>query len=193
MADTEESLSYYPNEEYLRRNWAPEKAPVASLRALANAQRQAAQAKIFSPFLADKFLPNALVEGRLAERPGDHYGPGTRADFGFNSLLVPRNPDIDRQMAQMGVGDGIYYENRPEFPSGYQQKPTTSTEDRAKMAAITLGQKAKLYGDDLAIERWNGIGPGAKAHVQKVNEMMRMLRHPKNQALFDAYQRMLSE
>ena len=179
-------LEYYPNEEYLRKNWAPERIPLDSLRALAAAQRMAVKAKVLSPFLADKFLPNILIEGR-------HGSPGMETDD--DTMRASYNPNIE---TSFGVRSDMQYsrqmiENMRRM--GYEPQGGTDMDfepyPRALSAAAMLGEKERIYGEGLAIERWNGIGPLAKKHVRKVDEMSRMLAHPKNQALRDAYQTLL--
>jgi hypothetical protein len=75
----------------------------------------------------------------------------------------------------------------------------------AKMAALVLAEKARLYGEDKAVERWNGKGKAiedtgygseyadARNHVSKINEMNKMLAHPLNSNIANAYKRYLLE
>lgn len=180
---------YYPNEEYLRRNWAPEKIPEESLRALAQAQKKAVGAKVLSPFLADKFLPNALVEGRSG-LPGYEvddvtrnlqYDPHMGASFGVRTDT--RSPMMEQLINQMG--------GMPKYAN--QEEEYFDPKGPALRAAAALAEKAKIYGDEMAIERWSGIGSLAKHHVRKVDDMMKMLKHEKNSAIREAYQKMLNE
>ena len=59
-----------------------------------------------------------------------------------------------------------------------------------------MAAKAAQYGENLAIERWNGKGKGmggmadASNHARKVSEMEQMLAHPKNKAMRDAWAEM---
>ena len=58
---------------------------------------------------------------------------------------------------------------------------------KARFAAAVLANKAKLYGEAKAIERWNGRGRAEDAdaayHAGKVNRAMAMLAHPWNKEL----------
>jgi hypothetical protein len=210
-------LDYYPSEKYISKNWKPEQVPVSSLRALANAQMLAQKNQLLPPELAATLLPNALVEGRFASEEG---GP---ADFGFNFFGYPHAPELENTMMKMGLkvgasnyppkevtsnwGDGQWEDwsrKQPKFdvykvdngytlnPDDYED-PSHSEEAAAKMAAIALAYKARLYGNDKAIERWNGQGAGARNHARKVQEMIQMLNNPKNAQIRDTYRGLLGE
>ena len=209
------ALAYYPNENYIRKNWKPEQVPEGALRALAKAQVMAQRNNVLPPELAANLLPNSLVEGRFASEEG---GP---ADFGFNFFGYPHAPEHENAMMKMGLKVGAsnyppknvtanwgddewdkWSRKQPKLDVYKVDKGYTLNEDdysdpshtedaAAKMAAIALAHKAKLYGQDKAIERWNGQGPGARNHVRKVEEMARMLNHPKNALLRQAYEQML--
>lgn len=94
MPGLAERLPFYPNEGYLRRNWAPEQIPVESLQALAAAQAMAEAQGILPPSLAAMLLPIAITEGRWG-------------DFGVNQYGYPPTPERDARIQKMGmtVGD----------------------------------------------------------------------------------------
>lgn len=203
---------YYKDPSYFAKNLAPEQIPDESLRALAKAAALAVKNGILSPGLADKFLSNALVEGHTGgaatetfdagntrsgrrEEAGG-YVPQTGTSFGVASLGYD-GPDVRHNLAKMGLTvaagnepDG--YSNLWAFsPEGqFREFMPAKTNDafaNARLAAVILGKKAALHGEDKAIERWNGTGPNATRHAQRVEMMQQMLQHPSNRALLDAY------
>lgn len=213
-------LDYYPSEKYVAKGWAPEKVPLQSLAALAKAQTMAQKAGLLSPDLAGKLLANSLVEGRFDDFGFNFhdYPPSPERDAMFKSMgmqfgspQLPTPPeglatddelrawDMD-YLAKKGrqpfrvarVAQGAAGSQESNEPPGYFPLDR-SPEAMARMAAIGLAERAKLYGQDKAIERWNGQGPGARNHVKKVDEMLKMLSHPKNARLLSTYKGLLSE
>ena len=101
--------------------------------------------------------------------------------------------------------DQGYSLNDPEQGDLYAQENAPNNVDwkgmSAKLAALMLAEKAKIYGPDNAVERWNGAGkkvsPSGKTvadssqYKRKVSDMMLMLQDPHNAALMQAYQGML--
>ena len=210
------ALAYYPNEKYISKNWAPEQVPVNALRALAKAQMLAQKNNILPPALAAALLPNSLVEGRLTTDEGSPSDFGFNY-FGYPH--APEHDNAMMKMG-LKVGKSNYppksvtdswgdaeWENwhrtQPKLDvykvdngytlneDGESMDPSHSEDAAAKMAAIALAHKARLYGQDKAIERWNGQGSGARNHASKVQEMARMLNHPKNALLRQAYEQMM--
>jgi hypothetical protein len=205
------TLSFYPSEKYLKKNWAPEKIPVNTLKHLASAQRRAVEQGVISPNLANKMLPNTLVEGWDTGYGvvGGTYGyPASKerdailqkmglvvSDYPTNN--VNTYPDVMRdQKAKAGywVPSGLLSADTDRFHKAY-----------ASLVPVILAEKARLYGEDKAIERWNGKGraiedngyddaqvANAMNHVKKVDEMMRMLNHPANAELLNMYKGLLS-
>lgn len=117
-------------------------------------------------------------------------------------LWEERKKRAAKPMHQIGIGQ----ENPDEMleQSAYivqRNAPGINPEFYAKMAAITLAEKAALYGEDRAVERWNGKGvaknfkgkvvANANNHAKKVSEMMKMLAHPSNLSLMNQYQGLL--
>ena len=205
--DLARNLPFYPSEKYLKKGWAPEKIPVDALKALAAAAQRAQQTGVLSPSLAKQLLPNALVEGRFDDFGANGYGypvtPERNAIFNKLGLSVGTNA-MPPQNADWGDAE---YEawakaNPPKYDvhamadkQGYGVD-SDNPQVAAKMAAALLAEKASQFGEDQAIERWNGKGVkkvGGKTfadsenHVRKVEEMNRMLLHPKNRDLLDAY------
>jgi hypothetical protein len=77
---------------------------------------------------------------------------------------------------------------------------------RAALVPVIMAEKARLYGPDKMTERWNGRGKAwedtgddyvradSGNHARKVEEAMRMLKHPANKQLYNEYlYRMLTE
>ena len=58
-----ELIHYFPSMKYIEKNWQPEQIGQHSLKALAEAEKLARSQGVLSPGLADKFMPNALIEG----------------------------------------------------------------------------------------------------------------------------------
>lgn len=202
MDNTTQRLPYYPNQGYLDKNWRPETFSAASLAALAKAQKIAVANKVLSEQLAAKMLPNALTEG------WDMFGVlGGR--YGY-----PATPSRDNVLRSLGLS--VSDDSSPDADivrygkDGYQINPQIVDKDRqveinARLAAAILAEKARLYGEDNAIERWNGKGSAieryagltvpanAKNHAAKVAEVERMLAHPANATILEAYQQMLAD
>jgi hypothetical protein len=169
------ALSYYPNEKYIHKNWAPEEYGRSDLEAIARAEKLARSKGILSPELAAQFMPLALIENTPSHGVVD-------GAFGY-----PQNARRNAMLKAMGLG----------YKSG------NTPDERARMAAAVLAEKAALYGNDKAVERYNGKGRAveeyygevaqadAPNHVRKVQEMQKMLNHPKNTLLRQAYEQML--
>jgi len=73
----------------------------------------------------------------------------------------------------------------------------------AKVAAAMLAEKAAIYGQDKAVERWNGNGrtiskngqvfADSQNHARKVKLMAEMLKHPANAQTMNFYKSLLGE
>ncbi len=229
----DELVPYYPNPDYLKKNWAPEKIPVSSLKALAKAQAQAVKAGIISPSLAQKFLANVLTEGYTGGPAtvtldkgvskadvGEEYDPEdsvsrertigrvpfTAPQFGADQLGYD-SPDVRRNLQLMGLtaqqiplgsrdpftANLIYSPASQYGPAAYTPYNAHDASANAKLAAVILAKKAALYGENNAIQRWNGAGPDSVRHANKVNTLQQMMLHPYNQKLVQLYQKYLQE
>lgn len=185
---------YYPDPSYIKKKWKPEKIPAESLQALANAEVTAVRQGVLSPNVAQQFLPNALAEGRSTQEE-DERGNGTSADFGFNSMQYNRSPVIDDKIRLMGLNaivgsPDITYNDRHGYVPANLRSDMVDPSVSARMAAIMLSHKASLYGEDKAVERWNGQGQMALNHARKVGVLSQMLNHPSNNAILNAYLKM---
>lgn len=208
-------IPYYPSKKYIEKNWAPEYVPIDALRSLAKAEKTAKITGVLSPALASSLLPLAMVEGR----PDDYgwnammYPRSQQLDQTFKKMgLSVGDPQLSPPAESEDWGDLEWAQweakqkNRPnigyfqpqgQFSGGYiplaSEDNPLSLDVMAKTAAVALAHKARLYGDEMAIERWNGVGRLAENHARKVALARAMLSDPANQRLMQAYQGLLSE
>ena len=163
-------VPYYPSQRHIEKNLAPEQNMAhMSLDALANANQVARKNGLMSPQLADRMLPTMLVEGGI----------------GINHWGYPDTPKYRDILTKAGLPP-----TRAELID-LPSKGTTYDRDviGAKMMHALMAAKAAQYGDDLAVERWNGKGTNAKLgadasnHYRKVLETEALLKHPKNKEL----------
>jgi hypothetical protein len=216
-------VPYYPDSKYVNKNFAPEYFPVDSLRSLARAEVAARKSGVLSQKLSGSLLPIALVEGRPDDFGFNELGypRSKKTDSLFEKMgmkvgaITESQPppesenwaDTEWEQWDAKVSQGL---DIAHYPSGgtrdgtpasvgqyaiakYDDDPFKDLDRRAKIAAVALAMKADLYGEDMAIERWNGIGSGAKNHARKVEVMRQMLSHEKNKSLRDAYAKILRE
>lgn len=163
-------VPYYPSQRHIEKNLAPEQNMAhMALDALANANQVARKNGLMSPQLADRMLPTMLVEGGI----------------GINHWGYPDTPKYRDILTKAGLPP-----TRAELID-LPSKGTTYDRDviGAKMMHALMAAKAAQYGDDLAVERWNGKGTNAKLgadasnHYRKVLETEALLKHPKNKEL----------
>ena len=72
---TPNEVSFYPSQEYFDKNWAAQKVPLESLRALARSQAIAEQHGLLDPETTKYYLPSALTENRWT-------------DYGVNQVAI---------------------------------------------------------------------------------------------------------
>lgn len=176
---------YYPQQRYIDENLAPDRdISNMQLEALAEANQTARKSKLMSPRLLDAMLPTLLVEGASGTR-GWGY-PDTQP---YRDILAK---------AGLSVVDGKIqtpYNVKKDNPD-YYGTPIADYDYRlheAKMMHAMMAAKEKVYGTDLAIERWNGEGKSikgadAKNHARKVEELTRLLADPKNAPMVKQWQ-----
>jgi hypothetical protein len=167
-------VPFYPQQRYIDKNLAPELGmPASNIEALAAANQVAKQNKLMSPYLIERMLPTLLVEGAM----------GTRG-WGY-----PDTPKWNQLLEKAGLP--------PSYEEAVKQRKTLSDFDRqvwdAKMMHAMMAAKSVEYGDQLAIERWNGKGKtirGADAenHARKVQELTSLLANPKNKEMMNTWQ-----
>jgi hypothetical protein len=207
--DLYKNIRYWPDEKYLRRNWRPERLPRDAVKRLARAQRQAVEQGVLPASLAEYMLPTAMAEG------WDLYGVKD-STYGY-----PASPTRDDMMERMGIRmrDSDWPKGNTDFtefdvyrdtkggysiPSGvWMDNPERAREVMAAFVPLIMAEKARLYGADKMVERWNGRGTAweddgeqmvradAKNHVRKVEEAKRMLENPINREFLDYYRRMM--
>ena len=166
-------VPFYPSQRHIEKNLAPEQnMSNMGLEVLAQANQIARKNKLMSPQLADKMLPTALVE----------------ASIGINNWGYPDTPKYQDILTKAGLPptrEGIYALPRDTI---YDQELI-----QAKLMHALMAAKAAQYGDDLALERWNGkgtnvrFGADASNHYRKVLETDALLQHPKNKELMDTW------
>jgi hypothetical protein len=166
---------FYPQQRYIDENLAPETGmPNMHLEALAAANQEALKNGLMSPKLASKMLPTILTEGAM----------------GINSWGYADMPKYRAILEKAGLP--------PTIEEIQQMRNSASTEfDKelinAKLVHALMAAKAGIYGEDKAVERWNGQGkvdsynrPADSAnHARKVAEVERLLSHPKNKQMTD--------
>lgn len=194
-----DNTPFYPNQGYLKRNLAPELFSTRSLEALAKAENLARAKGVLSSNLANALLPNALVEGwnNFGIVDGRYgYPPNKRRDQVMENMgLRVVNSDAPEVLKK-------YADMSRDTVGGYQLFPHAGLDASAKLATALLAEKAHLYGEDKAIERWNGKGRAteeyygdyvqadAKNHARKVQMMVEMLKHPANREISTTYQKL---
>lgn len=203
-----QNVPFYPSRAYLDRNWAPEHLPRPALAALAQAQSTAQKEGILPPALAQQMLPMALVEG-WPESFGVVDGR-----YGY-----PANPRRDELVRRMGFTIANSDDPRlikkwaqvhRDTRDGYQINPMMQTERgytqmAARMVPLILAEKARLYGEGKAVERFNGRGRAVEEvygdtvqadsanHARKVAEAGRMLKNPANAHIAALYRGLLED
>jgi hypothetical protein len=167
-------VPYYPSQRHIEKNLAPEQnMSRMGLEALAQANQEARKNKLMSPSLADKMLPTTLVEGGA---------------ININGWGYPDTPKYREILTRAGL---------PPTREGIIDLPRDTTYDQtliqAKLMHALMAAKASQYGEDKALERWNGKGTNARLgadsanHYRKVLETDAMLKHPKNKELMNTW------
>lgn len=170
-------VPYYPQQRYIDQNLAPELNMTNSqLEALAAANQQALKSGLMSPKLASKMLPTLLTEGAS----------------GINGWGYADLPKYRQLLEKAGLPPTIeeIKQARMNARDDFERELINTKLMHALMAA-----KASLYGEDKAVERWNGQGKSdsytrpadAANHARKVEELDRLLKHPKNKELMDKW------
>ena len=212
IAEKGAAYNFYPSQDYLKKNLAPEQYGEVDLKTLAQAQREAVKAGVLNPEVAKYFLPNVLTEGSArsgnyglsfpyySEKGGDPY-----ANIAKKLGLKPEvsGPQGFRYMYK--TGSKPEYKTIPPNTTYYLPKKTfteqgdfyygqSMTPDErlynAKLAAMILSTKGKTPEE--AIKAWNGIGAGAENHLKKVQALNDALQNlPENKAIYKKYQELL--
>jgi hypothetical protein len=169
------STPFYPQQRYIDENLAPEVGmPNMHLEALAAANQEALKNGLMSPKLASKMLPTILTEGAM----------------GINGWGYADMPKYRAILEKAGLPPTIQEieQLRRESATDFDREVIN-----AKLVHALMAAKAGIYGEDKAVERWNGAGksdsysrPADSAHhARKVAEVERLLSHPKNKPMAD--------
>lgn len=159
-------VPYYPQQRYITENLAPDLGITrAQLEALAEANQTAIKSGLMSPALAAKMLPTLLTENAS----------------GINAWGYADTPKYRDILTKAGLPPTLKEINKMDLSDDYAVNIRNAKLMHAMMAA-----KAQIYGEDKAIERWNGRGTAragyadAANHARKVAELEVLLQHPKN-------------
>jgi hypothetical protein len=164
---------FYPQPRYIAQNLAPEYTVTnVQLEALAAANQEALRNGLMSPNLASKMLPTLLTEGRSGITRWDY--PDTQK---YRNILTKAGLPPTIQEIEKTQGNAIYHGSTFD-----------STLIDSKLMHAVMAAKAANYGEDNAIEKWNGVGADAANHARKVTELERLLVHPKNKPMVDQWQ-----
>lgn len=189
-------VPFYPSARHIERDWAPEKSiDEISLTKIADARRLAEKTGVLTPELGAHLLPMAMVEG---------WGEGMGVKD-TNAFYASRR--FQSALDKMGLKEGADY-NKTLINGEPHIMPYPKGGNGPALAAVILGEKAKLRGDpsiEGAIKRYNGAGkaieeegnPGdlhytrtpadVNVYWKKVQEAKRMLEHPSNAPFVAAF------
>ena len=166
-------VPYYPQTRHIEKNLAPEKdLSRMQLEALAQANQIARHNGLMSHSLADKMLPTTLIESAT----------------GINSWGYPDTPKYRNILIKAGLPPTLEEINNMDSSHAYDRELR-----KTKLMHAVMAAKAAQYGEDQALERWNGKGKGMGGmadsvnHLRKVHEADALLKHPKNKELMDVW------
>jgi hypothetical protein len=202
-------LKYYPSNKHILKGQAPEtKLTEDDLRSITLAQKHAVKTGVLSPDLAAKLLPMAMVEGwsgnyGIAASLGLHPSKANIKTMEKMGLTIedrqvqwePYTPEKDLQIKVIMGEKG---KSVPAITLG----AIKGSEAMARLMAAILSVKSKgkdVDSPEAAVERYNGKGKAievvaghhvpadSKRYVEKVQEALSLLQHPKNKELHDKY------
>lgn len=165
-------VPYYPQQRYITENLAPDLGISRNqLEALAEANQTAIKSGLMSPTLAAKMLPTLLTENASGIRAWGYSDTKKYRDILTKAGLPPTLKEIN----EMDLSDNYDVQLR-----------------NAKLMHAMMAAKAQIYGEDMAIERWNGKGTSIKGadaanHARKVAELEVLLQHPKNEEIMSEW------
>lgn len=166
---------FYPQQRYIDKNLAPELGITnVQLEALAAANQQALRSGLMSPTLASKMLPTLLTENATGIK-----------SWGYADL-----PKYRAILEKAGLPSTV-----TEINDAMSNAKTDfdRTLIESKLMHAMMAAKASIYGEDKAIERWNGMGvnkagyANASNHARKVAELEQLLQHPSNKPMMDQW------
>jgi len=184
--DETAKMGYNPDPSYITKNWAPNQTYLRAAQSAANAQALAEHEKIISPEIGHYFLANTLAEDRSG-----NYGltdPVQIAPDVADKMKI-NNSNSGKSFSMPAQGDTL------AAMSGYNLDKV-STDTNAKLALIMLANKAAATDGSPAktYTAWNGTGPNAANHWQKVQTIQNMLEtDPVSQKLYAKYNEYLNQ
>lgn len=222
-AERGRSYSFYPNQDYIRKNLAPEQYFENDLAALAKAQREAVKSGVMTPEVAKYFLANVLTEG--TKRSGNYglsfpyYSPSgadlykeAAKKMGISPKVAgPEGRPYDYRIVPSSSTPGKFEvkERRTVPPNATFYEPRNTFDEKGHFNYVDKSYSAedRLYNAKLAamilgskgkvpqeaITAWNGIGAGAENHWKKVQALQDALNLPQNAALMKKYNEFLQK
>lgn len=188
-------VPHYPSIRHIEQNLAPELGITRmQIDAMAQANAIARKNNLMSPALADKMLPTLLVEGASGTNGWGYPDTKPYRDILTRAGLPPTVEEINK-LIKANISDTSSREYPPNEKRKRYDRAETFDNDliRAQMMHAMMAAKALNYGEDKAIERWNGQGTArggwanAANHARKVEETAALLKHPKNKELMDTW------
>ncbi len=167
-------VPFYPKKIYIEKNLAPElDISRQQLEALAEANLVAKKSGLMPQKILDKMLPTLLTESAT----------------GISAWGYPDTPKYRNILIKAGLPPTLDEINRIRADQTNYDRDLR----KSKLMHAVMAAKVADYGEDLAIERWNGKGKGmggmadASNHARKVAELEQMLQHPKNKEMMDVW------
>ena len=194
VSPPDEAIPFYPTEKYLARNWAPDTGLLhAHIRDIAAASRLAEERGVLTPELAQHMLPIAMVENR---------GRGMGVFQGEKNALYA-SQRVRKKISDMGLDldkDFVSYWKKGDR---MLMPGDLSDELLPRFSAIWLSEKARNAKSlEEATKLYNGKGRALEdlghGEVQqadtgvywgKIQEAVKMLKHPANEGLASAWNR----
>lgn len=196
---SEDVLKFAPSKRYVDKNLAHETIRKDVVVAAAKAARKAVDSGALSADVANLILPNILTENRedFGVNNGEFYAKNPNVAKIIKSLGLENNVRTKKDVEAIAEKDkkqGVRRMN-PVLPDMLLINPLDNMGSsgeltyNAQLMTAVLGIKAlEAKGDPAdAIKRWNGAGPGAENHKQKVLETSQMLNHPANAAILQVF------
>lgn len=129
-------VEFYPTQEYIDKNWAPFRIPVAAFNSLAKSQAIAEKRGILSPETTKYYLPSALREGRFT---------GELNDYGVNQVDVNYGTAMPKKARDANLTAEEYLGQLSTLGSYMHDNPNTTKNWGPTVQAV--GREMKKYSD----------------------------------------------